>query len=126
MTRPTEKLAIVISLLVPLAGVFFLGWSAATAIYLLWLDAYLVSFRLIPVTMYLARASIKRDPEESRNPVIDWITLPSLALFAWAFLSLPVTIAGGALAEFVSLFKQGGFEGEAYGLILQSPWAFAV
>jgi hypothetical protein len=124
MARITEKLAIIACAMVPLAGVFFLGWSAATAIVLMWLDAYLFSFRVVPVMMCLSRADVQTD-RNTATPV-DWVAAFSISLFCWIFLTVPVSIASKPLGQLVAFLKPGGFEAEVYDLVFDAPWAFAL
>jgi hypothetical protein len=124
MARITEKLAIVACAAVPLAGVFFLGWSAATAIVLLWLDAYLLSLRTIPVTARL----IKEDVQTDRPTTIamKWVIAFCGGLFCWVFITVPVSIASAPLGRLVAFLKPGGFEAEVYDLVFDAPLAFAM
>jgi hypothetical protein len=121
-----ERAAIVICGLVPLAGLVYFGWSAAMVIYMLWLDAYLASLRMIPANLYLIDKHLQRDPMDPLNPVIDRICGLGLATVMWMFLALPVTIAYPYLDNLVSQFHRGGLKAEAYDLIFDAPWWFAL
>ena len=95
-------------------------------LFMLVLDAYLSSLRMIPANLYLIQKYQEWDPLDPRNPVIDWICHLGLATFMWIFLALPVMIAAGFLDVLVKQFHPGGFEPVAYDLIFDTPWFFAL
>ena len=93
-------------------------------LFMLVLDAYLASLRMIPANLYLVGKYRKWDPLDPRNPMIDWICNLGLAAFMWIFLAIPVMIAAGFLDILVKQFHPGGFEPVAYDLIFDTPWFF--
>ena len=122
--RLLARASIVVCGLVPLVGVVFLGWSAANLIYLLWLDAFLSSMRMIPANVHL----INKDMTHAPGPV-PWVkNIPRiyLGIVLWTFLALPVMIAGKSLDGMVAAVDRGGFEAQAGDLIFDAPWSFAV
>ena len=121
-----ERAATVVCGLVPLAGLVFFGWSAAAVMFVLWLDVFLASFRMVPANMYWIRRDLERLPGTSRNPVLDWIGELGLAMLMWTFLGLPVMVAVGFLDMQVAQFHRGGLTPVAYDLIFDAPWSIAL
>jgi hypothetical protein len=125
-SRGLERVVTAVCGLVPLAGLAFFGWNVATVIFMLWLDAYLASLRMIPANLYLINQDLVRNPQDPKNRVLDLIGGLGLATVMWMFLALPVMIAGKYLDNLVSQFHPGGFEAEAYDLFFDAPWWFAL
>jgi hypothetical protein len=112
--------------LVPLAGLLFFGWSVAAVIFLLWLDVYLASLRMVPANLYWIKKDLVRDPLGPRNPVLDRISDLGLAMLMWIFLALPVMIAGRYLDALVAQFHPGGLKPVAYDLFFEAPWSIVL
>ena len=125
-SRGLERAATAVCGLIPLAGLAFLGWNVLTAIFMLWLDAYLASLRMIPANLYLINQNLVRDPKDPKNRVLDLIGGLGLATVMWAFLALPVTIAYQFLNILVLQFHRGGLEAVAYDLFFDAPWSVAL
>ena len=122
--RFSARAAIVACGLVPLTGVAFLGWSAANVMFVLWLDAFLSSLRMIPANVHL----INRDMTDVPGPFPSVRRIPRiyLGIVLWTFLALPVMLAGRYLDGMVAAVDRGGFEAQAVDLFFDAPWSFAV
>jgi hypothetical protein len=125
-SRGLERATTAVCGLVPLVGLAFFGWSVPTVIFMLWLDAYLASLRMIPANLYLINQDLVRDPKGPRNRVLDLIGGLGLATVMWAFLALPVTIAYQFLNILVSQVHRGGLEAVGYDVFFDAPWSVAL
>lgn len=133
-----ERAAIVVCGLVPLAGLAFFGWSVVTVIFMLWLDAYLASLRLIPAIWYgISQILLEgklNEVEKATPGLADRLKLAifMLVLFlglggtAWGILTLPISLTYRYLDILDSQFHRGGLEAVAYDLLFDAPWSIAL
>jgi hypothetical protein len=133
-----ERAATAVCGLVPLVGLLFFGWNVLTVIFMLWLDAYLASLRLIPAIWYWVTQILlegKLREAELAMPGLAGrfgLTLFMFAFcfglggFAWGMLTLPISLTYLYLNILDSQFHQGGLEAVAYDLLFDAPWLIAL
>lgn len=137
-TQRFERAAIVVCGLVPVVGLLFFSWRASTTFFLLWLDAYLASLRLIPAIWYwISEILLEGKLREAENAKPGLAGRFMLALFmipvflggggfAWCMLTLPLTLTYMYLNKFDSQFGQGKLGDVAYELLIDAPWSIAL
>jgi len=121
-TGAVDRIVIAVGGLLPFAGVVFLDWSIATAIFFAWADAVLGALRLVP-------AVVVEDYEQG-NPKLPLLEFPFLvagALVGWGLFFLPFFLLGGAALDgLVVEFEPGGLLAVAEHMIFVEPWWLAL
>jgi hypothetical protein len=137
-SRGLERAATAVCGLVPLAGLLYFDWNVVVVIFMLWLDAYLASLRLIPAIWYwIGQILLEGKLNEAENAMPGLTGRLALTIFmsafclglggfAWGILTLPISLTYLYLNILDLQFHRGGLGAVAYDLLFDAPWSIAL